>query len=330
LKIGSAGRSGVKFVGDAAALGTHWIYDLAELGRQFPSGVNGFERPQKGHYHFPRQPGDQTHYGDGALVLLESIAERGRFEVMHFGRKFVEAFQLGVYPGYVDQATRETLQNYSRFVERNPGAQFNFQDGGDDDQLATASRLASLVVRHRGDRDLLSLVESATRVCQNNSRAVAYMKFNALLLLELFEGKEVPTGVHNIEKQVVSMNLGPEVHQNSERAREEARTEVVEATLAFGQSCPLEHSFPSALQALLKHSDSFETSILATIRAGGDSAGRAALLGGWLGAHLGLPAIPREWRDRLRNAEHISTAVEKILHDGEDEESVRKRASVSA
>ncbi|MGA8658379.1 MAG: ADP-ribosylglycohydrolase family protein [Chthoniobacterales bacterium] len=173
-----------QFVGDAAALGTHWIYDLAELGRQFPSGVNGFERPQKGHYHFPRQPGDETHYGDGALVLLESIAERGRFEVMHFGRKFVEMFQLGVYPGYVDQATRETLENYSRFVERNPGAQFNFQDGGDDDQLATASRLASLVVRHRGDRDLLSLVESATRACQNNSRAVAYMKFNALLLRE--------------------------------------------------------------------------------------------------------------------------------------------------
>ena len=78
------------------------------------------------------------------------------------------------------------------------------------------------------------------------------MKFNALLLLELFEGKEVPTAVHNIEKQIVSMNVGPEVHQSSESSQGKRLTEVVEATLAFGQSCPLEHSFPSALQVLLE------------------------------------------------------------------------------
>lgn len=304
-----------QFVGDAAALGTHWIYDLDELRGQFPSGVNGFERPEKGHYHFAKQPGDQTHYGDGALVLLESIADRGRFEAKDFGRKFVETFKLGVYSGYIDQATRETLENYSGFVEGNPGTQFDFQHGGDDDQLATASRLASLVVRHRRDRDLLSLVESATRVCQNNSTAVAHMKFNALLLLELFDGRDVPKAVHNVEEQIVSMDLGSEVRKKSQKAMEAVRAEVVEATLAFGQSCPLEHSFPSALHALLKYADNFKTSILATIRAGGDSAGRAAMLGAWLGAHLGIEAIPRDWRNRLSNATRISAAVEKILRD---------------
>jgi ADP-ribosylglycohydrolase len=304
-----------QFVGDAAALGSHWIYNLDELGHKFPDGVNGFERPQEGHYHFPRQPGDQTHYGDGALVLLESIADRGRFDVKDFGQQFVETFQPGIYSGYVDHATKETLENYSRFVEHNPKADFNFQNGGDDDQLATASRLASLVVRHYRDRDLLALVESVTRVCQNNSTAVAYMKFNALLFVELIEGREVPAAVHNVEERIGLIELGLEVRKKSQAAREAERAEVVEATLAFGQSCPLEHSFPSALQAFLKHPDNFESAILATIRAGGDSAGRAAMLGAWLGAHLGLPAIPKEWCQRLRHAQRISKAVEKIVRE---------------
>jgi len=140
-------------------------------------------------------------------VLLESIADRGRFEVKDFSRRFVETFQPGIYSGYIDHATKETLENYSRSVERNPKAEFNFQNGADDDQLGTAARLASLVVHNYRDPDLLSLVESATRVSQNNPVAIACMKFNALLLLELFEGKEVPAAVRNVEERVGLMEL---------------------------------------------------------------------------------------------------------------------------
>ena len=91
-----------QFVGDAAALGTHWIYDLTELQQLYPGGINGFEAPEEGHYHFGKKPGDQTHYGDGALVLLESLAKEGRFDARAFGRSFVEAFRPGAYSGYID------------------------------------------------------------------------------------------------------------------------------------------------------------------------------------------------------------------------------------
>lgn len=78
-----------QFVGDAAALGTHWIYDLEELRSKFPKGVGGFETPMDGHYHFRKKTGDQTHYGDGALVLLESVAAQGRFDPISFGDAFI-------------------------------------------------------------------------------------------------------------------------------------------------------------------------------------------------------------------------------------------------
>ncbi|MBV9107574.1 MAG: ADP-ribosylglycohydrolase family protein [Verrucomicrobia bacterium] len=67
------------------------------------------------------------------------------------------------------------------------------------------------------------------------------------------------------------------------------------------------------IHALLKHSDDFERAILATLRAGGDNAGRASTLGAWLGAHLGIAAIPKNWTVKLNRADRISEALEKIL-----------------
>jgi ADP-ribosyl-[dinitrogen reductase] hydrolase len=304
-----------QFVGDAAALGTHWIYDLDEMEKLHPGGVNGFEAPLPGHYHYGKEPGDQTHYGDGALVLLESIANQGQFDAKAFGRSFVEHFRPGAYAGYIDKATRGTVENYIKFVENNPGKTFDFQQGADDDQLAAATRLASLVARHWTDQRLLNLVEEATRVCQNNLSTIAYMKFNALLLAELFRGRDVHTALHRVKEQIISLEpkFGPDLRRKSREALEETVSEVTEATLLFGQSCPLSHSFPSSIHALVKHTDDFETAILATLRAGGDNAGRAAMLGAWLGARIGLGGIPKAWRTRLTNAGRISAAVEKIV-----------------
>jgi ADP-ribosylglycohydrolase len=164
---------------------------------------------------------------------------------------------------------------------------------------------------------LLEQVERATRVCQNNVTAIAYMKFNALLLAELFRGRDVHTALHSVEEQILSVEpqFGQELRRKSREALEETSNEVVEATLLFGQSCPLQHSFPSSIHALLKHTDDFETAILSTLGAGGDSAGRAALLGAWVGARRGLGGIPKAWRIRLTNAERISVAIEKIVSD---------------
>jgi ADP-ribosyl-[dinitrogen reductase] hydrolase len=306
-----------QFVGDAAALGTHWIYDLNELHRLYPGGINGFEAPKEGHYHFGKQPGDQTHYGDGALVLLESLAREGKFDAKAFGSSFVEAFRPDVYSGYIDKATKGTLEHFQAYAKANPPGSFDFQQGADDDQLAAASRLAALTVRYWNDQNLLSIVAKATRVCQNNDQTVAYMKFNAVLLTELLQRRDVHTALRRAEEQTLAAEPqnGREVRRKTREAMEETLNEVTEATLTFGQACPLPKSFPSSIHALLKHSDDFESAILAVLRAGGDNAGRASMVGAWLGAHLGVAAIPKTWKTRLTHADRISTALEKILAD---------------
>src|SRR6478752_5251927 len=73
-----------QLAGDAFCLGSHWIYNLTELEKSYPEGIHGFEPPLEGHYHFGKHPGQQTHYGEGALVMLESVAKLGHFDESDF------------------------------------------------------------------------------------------------------------------------------------------------------------------------------------------------------------------------------------------------------
>ena len=170
-------------------------------------------------------------------------------------------------------------------------------------------------MRYWNDPSLLTVVEQATRVCQNNPRTIVYMKFHALFLSELFAGRDIHTALHRAEEQIVSAEpeLGEEVRRKTRQAMKETLHEVEQATLTFGQSCPLNSSFPASIHALIKYPDDFESGILATLRAGGDNAGRASMLGAWLGAHLGINNIPKTWITRLNHRDRISKAIEKIL-----------------
>ena len=307
-----------QLVGDAAALGTHWIYNLSELAAAYPKGVDGFEEPKEGHYHFGKKPGDQTHYGDAALLLLESISEEGQFDPVKFGRVFVERLNPETYEGYIDHSTRGTVESKLNFEELYPGREFDFQQGADDDQLATATSISPVIAAHWGHPDLIGIVEKVTRVRQNNARAVAYMKAHARILLELLNGRDIHSSLHRVEEIVgKDLKFGPELWRKFESAFKLLSRRVEEATDKLGQSCPLISSFPSALHGLLHYRDSFERAILDVIRAGGDNAGRAAMVGAWLGAHLGVEAIPEGWRRRLTKHDAICGWVERIVNTTE-------------
>ena len=302
-----------QLVGDAAALGTHWIYDLDELRRAFPE-IKGFETPREGHYHFGKKPGEFTHYGDAAFVMLVSVAEHGRFDAADFGKRFVGTFGSPDYKGYLDHATKGTLENHAAFEKANPGKPFDFQQGADDDQLATASSLAPVVVAHFRDSTLIETVKRATLVRQNNVRAVAYNRCHALILKTLLDGGDFSAALQRAETFIANdAQFGAEIRSKVHAAVAAKSKDVTEATKELGQSCPLDKSFPSALQCALRHSTSFSEAILATIRAGGDNAGRAAMIGAWLGAHLGVNAIPVEWQRRLGHYDQIHQWVERLV-----------------
>ena len=303
-----------QFIGDAACMGSHWIYDLAELAWRFPAGVNGFETTREGHYHFGKQPGDQTHYGDAALLLLESVAKQGRFLAEDFGCRFIALMSSDSYGGYRDHATKGTLSRYREFREEHPTARYDFQSGADDDQPATVTRLAPVVVAHWLDKRLDEVVTALTRVCQDNERAIAYAQGDALILWHLLAGEELEQAAAAAREALVEAGAaGREVAGRIETALGLQGSTVTEATLRFGQSCPLANSFPAALYAARLHRDDPAAAILATARAGGDNAARAAMIGAWLGARLGVEAFPEEWRQQLTARRTIEQGVERLV-----------------
>lgn len=302
-----------QFLGDAACLGTHWIYSLDELYALHPA-LEGFEAPAQDHYHAGKKPGAQTHYGEAALVLLESVGRMGRFSAADFGARFISTFSDPAYEGYCDGATKGTLANYRRFVDERPGAPFNYQQGADDDQLATASRLAPVVAAHLNDPALLDIVETATRVCQNNDYAVAVMKAHALLLRALLYGQSMTEAVIQTGDAMPALDAvyGEGIQSMMTTALYDTRG-VIEATLDYGQACPLAQSFPSALHAAIRHQSSMRDAILATLAAGGDNAGRAAMVGAWLGAAGGEEALPAGWVRKLTLHDEIARSVTMLV-----------------
>jgi ADP-ribosylglycohydrolase len=303
-----------QFVGDAFCLGSHWIYDLAEVGRRFPGGPQGFDTPAEGHYHFGKRSGELTHYGDGALLQLQSLAERGSFDAVDFGSRFVALMESSDYPGYRDHAAKGTVANALRFSLNHPGESYDYQDGADDDQPATVSRLAPVVALCYRTNDCLAVVERATRVCQNNNRAVAYAQAHALILRELISGNPLQEAFQKSADFMAAREPeGTEVADRIKAAIAARDRDVTTSTLHFGQSCPLEHSFPAAIQCTLRHGSDFSSAIKATAAAGGDNAARAAMAGAWLGAALGVGAIPADWRERLVARDEIATRVELIV-----------------
>jgi len=303
-----------QFLGDAFCLGSHWIYDRAELERRFPDGPRGFETPPDGHYHYGKTSGDQTHYGDAALLQLQSLSVQGAFDAVDFGSRFVAMIESPEYRGYRDHAAKGTVEKARAFRAAHPGEAFPFQDGADDDQPATVSRLASVVALHFRDTGLPGIVEQATRVCQNNDRAVAYARAHALVLRGLFSGNGLEEAFLEASGLMEGSGVeGAEVAARIRAAMADRHLEVIEATLKFGQVCPLASSFPAAVQCALRHSGDLAAAFGATAAAGGDSAGRAAMVGAWLGGALGSAAIPGEWLRRLSAGKVLSECVEMIV-----------------
>lgn len=72
------------FVGDALGLGPHWYYDLNELRSAYGDWITDYAPPKPGRYHDGCQAGDVSQTGQVSMLLLASLAERGRYDETDF------------------------------------------------------------------------------------------------------------------------------------------------------------------------------------------------------------------------------------------------------
>lgn len=277
------------FVADAAAMGLHWIYDVdrvRELGGHQPE----FHAPVD--YHQNREPGELTHYGDHALVLLESLVESGSLDPEDYARRLRERFGAG-YDGYLDHATGD-------FLDTGKGA--------DDNQAGCLAKLPLLAARHLADSAFEARIESGIRVTHENTQAVRYGVAAACAIRAALEGETAVEAVRAACRTSGAVGKLLETVQGG-------GSDVIGFAAEHGQSCPLPNAFPVALHAAL-HGESFEDCVRQSILSGGDTAGRLFITAAIRGATDG---VPEAWLARLARREEIEGLTDRLLEQVEFE-----------
>jgi ADP-ribosylglycohydrolase len=288
------------FIGDALALGPHWEYDTQALARRFGPVTDYIEPPQDS-YHAGKKAGELTHYGDQTLVLLDSLAARGHFDLDDFATRWRQLF--AGYDGYVDGATRMTLKIFD-FGEG------PVNSGSNSNDLAGAARVAPLVYALR--HDLSALVEAArgqTKMTHNHAQVIETAEFFARTAWAVLGGKTPEAALHQAaEAGYASAPIGRWL----DRGLASAGQDTVDAIAGFGQTCHIDEAMPGVIHLIARYPRDLAACLSRNVMAGGDSAARGMIAGMVLGAALGLPALPDAWVAGLAARQAIETDLQAI------------------
>jgi len=288
------------FVADSLALGAHWIYDTERIRKNL-GRVDKLLKPALDSYHAGKGQGEWTHYGDQALVLLESMAARQGFDLEDFSTRWQSLFDN--YHGYFDEATKETLRNFSR--GKGPEA-----SGSPSLDLAGASRIAPVVYGYRDEIDTLLLsCRAQTKMTHNSPHVVDSAEFFARVILKIWEGA---SPVAAMEKTAARNFQDSPIFEWVRAGIGSADRETLSAIARFGQSCHTEEAFPGTVHLIARYEEDLREALVQCVMSGGDSASRGMIVGMVLGAHLGEMAIPGDWISGLARGEEIINLLENL------------------
>lgn len=283
-------------IADAASLGLHWLYDPARIAEIADArGSAAFAPVNAAQYdgakgvfvHHARKDGMLTQYGELLALSLRVIADRGEFDAAAYRRAFAGHFGAGGdYTGYIDRPTRGALANIAAEREAT---------GIDDDQLPAVATLPAIVARYHGAPDLDAQRRTAMEVTNINPVANGYSAAFSNLLTRLLATQDLGAALRATAE---------EAQENVGSALQSALDSTEPDTVAFaedvGRACHLPMGGPVIFH-ILAHSTTPQDAIERNIRTGGDSAGRAIVLGAALGAAHGIAAFPLDWALRLRD-----------------------------
>lgn len=279
------------FIGDAMALGPHWIYDQSKLKDHW-SEKNPFVAPIE-KYHKTKEKGDFTHYGDQVLMYFQFLKMNHEFDAKNFYRDY-KVFMEG-YDGYKDEATKETLEHLSRNVLL--GSRSNELGG------ATGFFVPAWLYPNSPDKALELAVER-TRLTHNNDLLLERTSFLVQWLFSVLKGDTPRKGLDKIKG-----NFSEAINSDLEKAISMLSDDPDSAISSFGQSCNSDHAFPASVYYILKFQEDLKNALIQNVYGGGDSAARGMVIGAILGAYLGESAIPVQWMATLNHFKEIDALL---------------------
>lgn len=271
-------------VGDALALGAHWIYDQEQLlhdcGR-----MTEYRDPLPGSYHPHKKLGQQTHYGDQLLTLLNSLQAHGGWNAKAFATDWQRMWDG--YPDYLDHATKETLAN---LPAGGPASS--------SEELGGAGRIAPLLALLAGEPvdSAVAAAREQTALTHGSAIAADAAEFLTRLTFGYLRGEDSAIGAHYDL-------LDPKMLL--ERVESTRSMTVSAAAKTLGLACPAPQALPTVVMLVERCGNDLEDAMIENVMAGGDNAARGIALGMLLGAKHGRSAIPERWLRELEAAPRV-------------------------
>ncbi len=204
----------------------------------------------------------------------------------------------GTYVGYIDRPTRAAVANMRDDV---------LPSGSDDDQLPALTRLPALIAANSDTAAVMNAVEAVVSITNVNDEALAFGRVFAELLQRVIDGE------HVLPAMKASIALAPAERQASLiAALETSETDSVAYGAVTERACHLYQGIPLAFH-ILAHASDYADAIERNIAAGGDSCGRAIVVGAVMGAASGGQAIPSEWLDNLHDVDVLLEASHRLV-----------------
>lgn len=279
------------FLGDALALGPHWIYNMEDIKKSF-GRVEELTAPAAS-YHEGKIKGDFTHYGDQALMMFQYMKLNqviDREQLYNHYHSFMNS-----YTGYKDHATKETMENLDRGVK----------EGSHSNELGGYVRYPGVIFFNSKLVDVgLNQVLLQTAMTHNSDVLLDRTTFLVKLQYAILKGEKPSEAIEKL-----SGAASKQVKSDIESAKKVLSYSTSQAIKQMGQSCDSNYAFPAVMYFVLKYEDLFEEALIENVMAGGDSAARGMVIGGLLGAYHGDEALPIKW---LASMNHLKT-IENLM-----------------
>ncbi|MEX0604077.1 MAG: ADP-ribosylglycohydrolase family protein [Marinobacter sp.] len=183
------------------------------------------------------------------------------------------------------------------------------ESGADDMQLPAISKLPPLVAAYCGSDTLMEVIEAAVRVTNHNDEAVAWARCATRLLDHLFRGESMSAALD------AAVPEAPD-SKDINKARLGAGLDAPGAGDTFGRTCYLHEAMPVIFH-ILSHAQSYTEAVRANIHCGGDSCGRAWIIGPAMAAIHGVGGergIPLSWLALVTGAPTILADIESLVN----------------
>lgn len=263
-------------VADSYSLGSHWVYEEDKLKDTHINWEN-LNAPLA-IWHKGKVAGDFTHFGDQLVFLYDFLQDKSNFDENEYFNFWVE--KMKTYKGYMDGASRDTLQNLQNRVT--PSASTS-------SDLSITGRIAPLLLVSKNENEFINNVELFTKLTHNSQKAIDASVFFAKLLYLSLNGEDIEKSICSLEKDTNSHFKA--LIQNGLASKNK---DTFQAIRDFGPACDVDEGFSGVIHLLCKYKN-LKDLLTENAKAGGDTSARAMIAATIFTAKNKNTNLPTSW-----------------------------------